>query len=296
MLTKVKLLTNVPLTGFVRQAYYNKGKKGWLDPKDGKTKDLPDSISLKGSWDGSTDESLFLPVAMVGQMLDMGLLKQDAGNATAEPRYTVLQTQKKVRIVKTEEEGNKKRTYISWLDGSAPATATAQQPGPPASTSQPQKPAAHTPARAAAKSEATESDTQKLARVAKAHRKALGTILETQSCAWHGAKVALDELLEQWSLEKTKIPTHVYLDLIGRFAATASIEAFKQNLVVEHKERAAAAPKPGVAAQAAVPLKTVSAEPMALEPVAPPPEPPTPREELDAFPEVLLDDEDDLPF
>jgi hypothetical protein len=299
--SKVKLKTNVPLTGFARQAYYNKGKL-WPDPEqNNEMKQLPDSINLKGSWDGSSDESLYLPVALAGQMLDMGLIRQEqAAGKDGEPRYTVLQTQKKVRVIKVELDGNKKKTYISWAD--VPPPENNQQAAPPAAASKPQQPAAAAaPARAATADNRKPgpTDEQQLERVRKTHRKALNTIGETQANAWRGAKYQIDLLLAEWSIERTQIPTHVYLDLIARFGASSGIEAFKQNLIVEHKPKKDPSPAPGVkpAAQA-MPLKQISDDTTTLQPVAPQPEPLTEREELDEFPNFpdMPGEDDDLPF
>jgi hypothetical protein len=320
--TRLKLKTNVALTGFAKYANYYKGKKGWTDPEDGKVKDLPDNIQLKGSWDGTQDDSLFLPVALLGTMLDMGLVRQEQTNDKfGNPAYTVVNQTRKIRVIKIETgEKNKKKTYISWADApppeSNPAPAQPAKASPSAPVSQPQKkPAAPAPARPAdvlkngPVPEVNSVEKQKLDRIKKQHRKALKTIGDTQANAWRGAKYQVDLLLGEWSLEKTKIPTHVYLDLIARFGATSSIEAFKQQLIVEHRKNGdSPAAAPGVRPQAgslagAGALRSINTEPPALEPVAEreeaeqadafePPEP----EPLDAFPDVLIDDEDDLPF
>lgn len=296
----LKLQTNIPLTGFVRYANYWKGKP-WTDDK-GVSKILPDQIQLKGSWDGSTDEGLFLPVSLVGQMLDMGLLRQEQQpDERGNPKYTVMNGTRKVRVLKTED-GKKKPIYISWADApataAAPAAAPQQAPPPPPERKK-------SPEQRAAPTGPANGDAVKLEQLRKAHRKALNTIGETQANAWRSAKHQIDILLSEWSIERTKIPTHVYLDLIARFGASSGIEAFKQNLVVEHKTRAAAeSPRPGVAAQAAVPLKPIDAEPPALAPVArhedehgrddgePAERVPGPTENTDFWPE----EEDDLPF
>jgi len=304
----LKLQTNIPLTGFVRYANYYKGKP-WKDPKDGTEKVLPDQIQLKGSWDGSTDEGLYLPLALLGQMLDMGLLRQEQQpDQRGNPAYTVLNGTRKVRVLKTED-GKKKPIHISWAD--APAT-TAAAPPAAASKPQPSAPTATAPARAASPSK---PDSAELEKLRKLHRRALATIGETQANAWRGAKYQIDLLLAEWSIERTKIPTHVYLDLIARFGACSGIEAFRQNLVVEHKPKDTPAAAPGAAAQAgstagAAALKPISTEiPEVTSTVRHDDGPPVPtREELmrndhpdvDAGP-VQDEDywpgkEDDLPF
>ena len=302
----LKLQTNIPLTGFVRYANYYKGKP-WKDPKDGTEKVLPDQIQLKGSWDGSTDEGLYLPLALLGQMIDMGLLRQEQQpDQRGNPAYTVLNGTRKVRVLKTED-GKKKPIHISWAD--APATTTA---APPAAASKPQSPAptAAAPARAASPSK-PKPDSVELEKLRKLHRRALATIGETQANAWRGAKYQIDLLLAEWSIERTKIPTHVYLDLIARFGASSGIEAFRQNLVVEHKPKDTPAAAPGAAAQAGSTAGAAALKPVAgdayeqLHELAPPV--PT-REELtrDDHPDVDAgpvqdegywpEEEDDLPF
>jgi hypothetical protein len=296
--SRLKLKTNVPLTGFAKYANYYAGKKGWLDPEDNKTKDLPDNIQLKGSWDGTQDDSLFLPIALLGAMLDMGLVRQEQRNDKfGNPAYTVLNQTRKIRVIKIETgEKNKKRTYISWADAPPPEEQPAQPTSPPAaqrSTPPPSQSAPQPPAKATGPAKGNEvTDSAKLAQIRKVHRKALNTISETQANAWRSAKHQIDTLLLEWGIEKTKLPMHVYLDLIARFGASSGIEAFKQNLVVEHKERPAAeTPRPGVAAQAAVPLKAPGEAAVPLEPVVE-------HDGLDEnpFPGVEIDDNDELPF
>jgi hypothetical protein len=290
----LKLQTNIPLTGFVRYANYYKGKP-WTDDQ-GVSKMLPDQVQLKGSWDGSSDEALFLPMSLVGQMLDMGLLRQDQQpDKFGNPAYTVLNGTRKVRVLKTED-GKKKPVHISWADASATAAAPAAQTAAPSTPAQPAKAAAPAQPR-------QDADAQKRAEIRKAHRRALKTLGDTQANAWRGAKSQVDLLLAEWSIERTKIPTHVYLDLVARFAATSSIEAFRQNLIVEHKKNGDPAPAPGAAAQAgsttgAAALKPIAGDAYehgaATTQVAdqPPPSEPGPVDNADYWP----DEEDELPF
>lgn len=294
----LKLQTNIALTGFVRYANYYKGKP-WTDDK-GVSKILPDQVRLKGSWDGSTDEGLFLPVSLVGQMLDMGLLRQEQQpDERGNPKYTVLNGTRKVRVLKTED-GKKKPIYISWAD--APAAVAGQQPAAPAAAgaAPARQPAATRPAATAHPTKPSNGDAVKLEQLRKEHRRALKVISDTQANAWRVAKYQVDLLLAEWSIERTKIPTHLYLDLVARFAATSSIEAFRQNLVVEHKAKDTPAAAPGAAAQAdsttgAAALKPITGDPTypssGAAPDPPPPEP-GPVDNADYWPE----EEDELPF
>jgi hypothetical protein len=296
----LKLRTNVPLTGFVKYANYWKGKP-WADPeKGGAIKQLPDQIQLKGSWDGSTDEGLFLPISLLGTMFDMGLLRQETVNdERGNPKYTVMNGARKVRVLKSED-GKKKPIYISWADAPPPE----QQAAAPAAASPaaaPQPAISPPPAKKAAPPAIGNGEQEKLR---KEHRRRLKVIGETQANTWRLAKAAIDELLGEWSIERTKIPTHVYLDLIARFAATSSIEAFRQQLVVEHKKKDVPAAAPGAPAQAGSTQGAGALKPITGDPTYPSSEPPVPTPtELradDAGPvdnaDFWPEEEDELPF
>lgn len=306
MLTKVKLKTNVALTGFVKLAYYNKGKK-WPDPEHGgELKQLPDSINLKGSWDGSTDESLFLPASMAGQMFEMGLIRQDpTAGKDGEPRYTVVQTQKKVRVIKVELEGNKKRTYISWADDPPPENAPSEQASQPAKRAaatpsqptQPQQPAKET--RGSAPPEPT--DAAKLEKLRRAHRRRLQAIAETTANAWRAGAVELDKFLLERSIEKTKLPSQIYYEMLHSMGSTNAIQAHREQLIVEHRPKKEPAAAPAVRPQAAAlqgasALQPISEETTRLEPVKP--RGPDDEEDLNDFPGFpnMPGEDDDLPF
>lgn len=303
MLTKVKLKTNVALTGFVKLAYYNKGKK-WPDPEHGgELKQLPDSINLKGSWDGSTDESLFLPASMAGQMFEMGLIRQDpTAGKDGEPRYTVVQTQKKVRVIKVELEGNKKRTYISWADAPPAESAPAQQSSQPAkraaATPPPSQDRPQPPAKA---SDKDKPDAITLEKLKRAHRRRLQAIAETTANAWRAGAVELDKFLLERSIEKTKLPSQIYYEMLHSMGSTNAIQAHRENLIVEHRPKKEPAAAPAVRPQAAAlqgasALQPISEETTRLEPVKP--RGPDDEEDLNDFPGFpnMPGEDDDLPF
>lgn len=297
--SRLKLMTNVPLTGFAKYANYYKGKKGWTDPEDGKVKDLPDNIQLKGSWDGTQDESLFLPIALVGVMLEMGLLRQENhDDKYGCPAYTVLNQARKIRVLKTED-GKKRPISISWADGAAapaasPPTARAATPSQP---TQPQQPAKET--RGAAPPEPT--DAAKLDKLRRAHRRRLQAIAETTANAWRAGAVELDKFLLERSIEKTKLPSQIYFEMLHSMGSTNAIQAHREQLIVEHRPKKEPAAAPAVRPQAAAlqgasALQPISEETTRLEPVKP--RGPDDEEDLNDFPGFpnMPGEDDDLPF
>lgn len=303
--SRLKLKTNVPLTGFAKYANYYKGKKGWTDPEDGKVKDLPDNIQLKGSWDGTQDDSLFLPIALLGTMLDMGLVRQEQGNDKFGcPAYTVLNQTRKIRVLKTED-GKKRPIYISWADAPPPENQPTQQSNPPAaraSTPPPSQTAQQPPAKATGPAKTTdEPDAVKIEKLKRAHRRRLQAIAETTANAWRAGAVELDKFLLERSIEKTKLPSQIYYEMLHSMGSTNAIQAHREQLIVEHRPKKEPAAAPAVRPQAAAlqgagALQPISEETTRLEPVKP--RGPDDEEDLNDFPGFpnMPGEDDDLPF
>jgi len=320
---ELKLRTNVPLLGTVQQVAYFKGKD-WADPNEGgKIKRLPDSLRLRGLFgeQGQTprDTVVFLNVALLGEMLNIGLLRQEPGeNSYGCPFYTVLNTTRTLRILKTED-GKKKPIFVSWADAGQPelAAATTGQAagGATGPRSTPSTPAqANTPAERRPASPVpgpAPTDEQKLEKIRKAHRRRLAQIAEMTGCAWDLAKVEIDAFLERIGATRAGMPTAVYFDMIARFAASVNIQAERENLDVRRK--------PKTPSQGRSPATSAGAQGHEVPPPAPLP-PGIPTEDpytkqpvqglqpakagkdlsldaFDDFPEALNGEgEDDLPF
>lgn len=131
---KIKIATNVPLTGIVASINYRTGLKGWVDSKKpgSPPKDLPDQIELVGSWDNHGDGSVFLDTWAIAQLASLGLLVQLPGlDQYGKPQFRVLR-QDKIQILKSEN-GTRKETSFTWA-GSVGAVASAivarQEAGP----------------------------------------------------------------------------------------------------------------------------------------------------------------------
>ena len=118
-----KLQTNIPVTGRPQYVNYWTGKD-WKDPETGKVKKLPDTVSIKGTWDVDADTVSFLPLGLVTDMMNMGMIEDNGTNQYGNPDYRVIKDDP-IRITKTED-GKSRYTVIEWADG-APAQAQ-QQP------------------------------------------------------------------------------------------------------------------------------------------------------------------------
>lgn len=292
----LKLRTNVPLVGKLNTVVYAKGKKGWEDPNTKEKKDLPDQIRLNGSWEGVAETTLYIPVAALGQLLDMGAVKQ-ASDQDGVPTYRVIEGARRLAILKEELEGNKKRTTIRWADAQDPPAAAAPSTSAPA----PRPPAAAPRQSDARQAKPTEAAAE-IEKIRKQHRRRMAEIAETIGCALDAAKATFDSRLDAWKVDRGKLPTHVYMDAVLRIAAGINISADKEHLVVKRKDGAKAEPVSRALAPAgAAAMQAIGdpyTEPSHLQPVPEPEEEPEPgsREELDMFPGALEGEEDDLPF
>ena len=124
--------TNVPLVGVVSAAYYNHSevakKEGWAA-----------QLKLVGTWeiDGTQkDGDVYLPLGILGDMVDKGFIHAEA--VEGEPdKYQILMPNTRIQLLR-EEDGTKKLTRFSIVDGSqAPQE-------PPESTNAPEKASAPT--------------------------------------------------------------------------------------------------------------------------------------------------------
>ncbi len=114
MANTIKLETNVPVTGTIKQVWYQKSTKP----------DWSDQIKVVGTWDGKGEGNIYLHTALESHMQQKGIIGARNGDA-----FPVLGSPK-VQLFK-KEEGGKKFVEISLLSGggSAPATGSAPQQG-----------------------------------------------------------------------------------------------------------------------------------------------------------------------
>lgn len=103
----VKLQTNIPITGTLDYCDYIKSTNPQYN----------DQIALKGTWDGSGQGRIYLPLALEGELSKKGIIGPKAENGN----YPVLMRGAKVRILRVED-GKSKRTSIDLLDSAGPAT------------------------------------------------------------------------------------------------------------------------------------------------------------------------------
>jgi len=275
MAETIKLRTNVAMFGVARAAYYQQGKE-FFDKETGETSRWKDQVVLYGNWGEDPvkpgDGAVYLPISLVGQMQSIGLLEQTSDrNEKGVPEYKILDTKRQLRVIKCEDlkDAKKKRAYIGWADAGHPETAAAAPEAPKATgprpagvnggtgRASPAEPTAPTAARPA------QPDEEKLERLRKAHRRRLAQIAETTACAWRAAKHEVDLFLAEIGVERPKLPSAIYFDMVARFAATVAIAADREDLDVTRK------PKDGRSG-------------VAQEATEPPPVPPVPITDEDS--------------
>jgi hypothetical protein len=97
----VDVRTNVPVTGHIGAAYFFKAKQ----------EGFSDRLHLKGKWDGTTEDSLFAPLALLDKLVVAGVLSIPAGQTDrfGHPKYVVLKPHATVEIVCGEDPDDKKK-------------------------------------------------------------------------------------------------------------------------------------------------------------------------------------------
>ena len=108
MANTVKLDTNVPVVGIVKQVWYQKStKEGYSD-----------QLKLVGTWDGKGDGNMYVHLATESVLQQQGIIGARSGDS-----FPVLGQAVKIQVVK-KEEGGKKFTEITRLSG-APSSGGA---------------------------------------------------------------------------------------------------------------------------------------------------------------------------
>lgn len=133
MANTIKLETNVPVTGVVKQVWYQKSTKP----------DWSDQIKLVGAWDGRGDGNIYVHTALESQMQQKGIMGARGGDS-----YPVLGQSVRVQLLK-KEEGGKKFVDITLLSGGGGApqqpsgTSNNQQSSPQTATANRIEPKLH---------------------------------------------------------------------------------------------------------------------------------------------------------
>ena len=115
MANTIKLEVNVPVTGVIRQVWYQKSTKA----------EWSDQIKIKGVWDGKGEGNIYVHNALEAQMQQKGIINARNGDS-----YAVIGSPR-VQLLK-KEDGTKKFVEVSLLSGggaSASASASASSGG-----------------------------------------------------------------------------------------------------------------------------------------------------------------------
>ena len=115
---------NVPVIGRPQYVNYWSGKD-WTDPKTKKVKRLPDTISIKGTWDVSADTLSFINVDVVSDLMEMGMIEDNGTNEWGNPDYRVIKDDP-IRIVH-KKEGDNWFWVVEWVNGATAQTKQAQE-------------------------------------------------------------------------------------------------------------------------------------------------------------------------
>ena len=131
---KITLETNIPLIGQLSYCDYQQGKL-WRDPETNTEKQLPDSIRLKGDFEGFEGDSIvYVHLDLANDLVQLGIVQLVNGNG-GRPSYNVVSRD---RVVITKKEDGKKRfTTVERQNGNAAPTSASPHDTPPAPTDGP---------------------------------------------------------------------------------------------------------------------------------------------------------------
>lgn len=223
-----KLKTNIPRTGTITAVWYAKSKQ----------ENYKDQIKVVGRWESEGEGPMWLPLPVVYQLAEKGLVRQAAQpDSDGYPAFEVVAPQQRVLFLR-EEDGTKKYTNVYPVDAagqpvtlapqpkpvlqvSTPAPAT---PAPPVPTTPVAPPAPGAPPVASAPPSAARAVPADPTALKESARKAWAQLDERYACALAIAGHRLAEAL-------TCRPTALDPAVLQAAAATILIEAGKQGLM-----------------------------------------------------------------
>ena len=131
-LTKDAQGNHVPMVGVVSAAYWNRSETA-------KEKNWPAQLKVLGTWEGLGEGDLYLPLRIVGDMVDKGFLQDEAQGEGEPDRYRVLMPNTRVQLLKEKGEGDREYVRFSLVDGSQPPQEPPEstKPSDPKKTTKP---------------------------------------------------------------------------------------------------------------------------------------------------------------